>query len=137
MITCFIAAVDAALIVGAVLFWIVRWNAVRRAGITSNPWSPSTEKVGAALVALLALLCASWALMRYLANPDEIANLIIAVAVAAAFGIVFLIAARSNHVDDTPWYARPLNAVELLFGIAVADMVLATFIVRDAFATLV
>ncbi len=136
MISCIIAAVDIALIVGAILLWIARWHALRRAGVTPNPWSPSTEKVGAALVVLLALLGTSWALMRYLANPAGIANLVIAAAVAAAFCVVFLIAARSSHVDDTPWYARPLNAVELLFGIAIADMVLITLIVRDALAAL-
>ena len=136
MIACIIAAADLAVIVGGALFWALRWNAARRAQIAPNPWSPSTERVGAALVALLALLGASWALMRYLADPDEIAYLAVTAAVAAAFCIVFLVAVRSNRTDDAPWYLRPLNAVELLFGIAVADMALIALIVRDALVAL-
>lgn len=134
MTALFLAALDVLVLAAGATIWAVRWRHAERAGIEPNPYRPTTERVGVACVALLAMVVLSWCTLDLIRG--DYATAAIKTAAAIALSAVALI--TNGHLSDEvlPYWTAPMNSVEVLFLVVLSTMVSFAFILKEGFATL-
>ena len=106
-----------ALAAGATI-WALRWRRAERVGIDPNPYRPTTERVGVACVALLAVVVLSWCALDLSAGDYTTA------------------AVTNGHLSDEvlPYWTAPMNSVEVLFLVVLGTLFAFAFMLREGFA---
>lgn len=134
MIAFFLAAIDVLALVAGATIWALRWRRAERVGIDPNPYRPTTERVGVACVALLAVVVLSWCALDLSAGDYTTAA--IKAAATIVLGAIALI--TNGHLSDEvlPYWTAPMNSIEVLFLVVIGTLFAFAFTLREGFAAL-
>lgn len=132
MIAFFLAAIDVLVLVAGATIWALRWRRAERVGI--DPYRPTTERVGVACVALLAVVVLSWCALDLSAGDYTTAA--IKAAATIVLGAIALI--TNGHLSDEvlPYWTAPMNSIEVLFLVTIGTLFAFAFMLREGFAAL-
>ena len=134
MIAFFLAAIDVLALVAGATIWALRWRRAERVGIDPNPYRPTTERVGVACVALLAVVVLSWCALDL--SAGDYTTVAIKAAATIVLGAIALI--TNGHLSDEvlPYWTAPMNSVEVLFLVTIGTLFAFAFTLREGFAAL-